>query len=395
MVRPSGANGRRAVGIGKRVSGKVGPFLPLGLTQKRRVRTRLYGTVVSSVSNGVWLVRWDQGKEEACNSRALRGEEEVIVPSPPVDPIAAADTASDDAQEADRMSVANTLASLLAGAGEEEQAPSEEEPVMDEDGEEEEDIEDIIAMFTPPSAEEIRDAEPDTANGGVEFMEEDERVFPDVLPAAQPGRTNAEEQEDLNEDRGNYFTADDLGFTPEVAGGTEEDRDNYWSQRQAEAKAKIDSLVGEKITVKNHSAGCDYEWTVVGSESVQGEDSNEEYPCVGVRGIDWADRDLNMMDVLVKLWPGDWRKQLEQMNKMLLAAMSRSSRSKKGTVVKEVTEQEFWLFLALMLSACPFGKGGCSFLWSKSKRGVVPPPDFGKVFFRCLHQTIYLFPTIC
>ena len=65
-------------------------------------------------------------------------------------------------------------------------------------------------MFTPPSVEEIRDAEPDTANGGVEFMEEDERVFPDVLPAAQPGRTNAEEQEDLNKDRGNYFAAGDL-----------------------------------------------------------------------------------------------------------------------------------------------------------------------------------------
>jgi hypothetical protein len=83
------------------------------------------------------------------------------------------------------------------------------------------------------------------------------------------------------------------------------------------------------------------------------------------------------------------------MNKMLVGEMSRLSRSKKGTVVKEVTEQEFWLFIALMLSACPFGKGGGAFLWSKSKRGVVPPPDFGKVFLCCPHSTIHLFCTFC
>ena len=131
---------------------------------------------------------------------------------------------------------------------------------------------------------------------------------------------------------------------------------------------------------------------MVGSESVQGEDSNEEYPCVGVRGIDWADRDLNMMDVLVKLWPGDWRQQLEQMNKMLLAEMSRSSRSKKGTVVKEVTEQEFWLFLALMLSACPFGKGGGAFYGRNHKEVLFLHLILVKYFCAASIQLFICFP---
>jgi hypothetical protein len=92
---------------------------------------------------------------------------------------------------------------------------------MADKDEEEEDIEALMAYVDPPSAEEINTAEPDAANGGgVAFMEEDERVFND---AAEQARANARqglarEEEDTN-DRGNYFTAADLGFSPDAAGG--------------------------------------------------------------------------------------------------------------------------------------------------------------------------------
>jgi hypothetical protein len=161
--------------------------------------------------------------------------------------------------------------------------------------------------------------------------------------------------------------------------GTKDDRDNFWSARQTEAKAKIASLIGKKVTVKNNNnrGGSNYERTVVESESIDADEFKAEYENIGAHSLDWEGKGLNLMDVLLRLWPSDWRDQLSQLNKMLLADMRRTSRSNFRMAVKEITEEEFWIFIALLLAACPYGKGGGGWLWSKSTQGIVSPPDFG------------------
>jgi hypothetical protein len=129
MVHPSGANGLRAVGLGKRVSGNVGPFLPLGPAQKRRGCQRLYGSVLSSVRHGVWKVRWDDGKEMDVNARVLRGEDAVLLrgedelsffttftaPTAAAPPTAAAVVPAPQ-EDAHIMTATTALASLIGGS---------------------------------------------------------------------------------------------------------------------------------------------------------------------------------------------------------------------------------------------------------------------------------------
>jgi Transposase IS4 len=65
------------------------------------------------------------------------------------------------------------------------------------------------------------------------------------------------------------------------------------------------------------------------------------------------------LDLFLLLWPGSWKAQLKQMNNLI--EKERRNKTKNGKTPKkvvEVTPNEFFVFLGIMISAGPSGKGG-------------------------------------
>jgi hypothetical protein len=132
-----------------------------------------------------------------------------------------------------------------------------------------------------------------------------------------------------------------------------------------------------------------YEWTIV--QGFHPEESLEEYTELGLIGFDFAQfakeclslknthYGFPFLKLLQKLWPGDWRMQLKQMNSRIQLDNERKKRDGKRTM-KEVSEREWWTFLGIIIAAAPVGKGG-ERLWetrgSRDERTFSTPINLG------------------
>ena len=67
-----------AIVVGRRVSARRGPFLPLLPGQRRAQRARKYGNTVESVDAHTWKVQWDDGVVSIEKSATLRVEMHTI-----------------------------------------------------------------------------------------------------------------------------------------------------------------------------------------------------------------------------------------------------------------------------------------------------------------------------
>ena len=75
------------------------------------------------------------------------------------------------------------------------------------------------------------------------------------------------------------------------------------------------------------------------------------------------------LKLLEELWPGDWQKQLSQMNKKI-----------KFENISEVTEQEWWIFIGILIDAASLGKGGNKKMLDKGSKDYhefCTPINFG------------------
>ena len=91
------ARSNSAIVVGRRVSARRGPFLPLLAGQRRAQRARKYGNTVESVDAHTWKVLWDDGVVSVEKSAALRVEmlSAGLEPPPPATHSAAASTQID------------------------------------------------------------------------------------------------------------------------------------------------------------------------------------------------------------------------------------------------------------------------------------------------------------
>ena len=107
-------------------------------------------------------------------------------------------------------------------------------------------------------------------------------------------------------------------------------------------------------------------------------DGESEKP-VGVKNFDFNQKtvvrpnhgqsQINLLHLLIHLWPGDWREQLEQLNKriqdhhQMKVSNTRFGRVKK---IHDISEREFWKFWGVLLAARIEGKQGGQ-LWQKQE----------------------------
>eukprot|EP00978_Attheya_sp_CCMP212_P038794 scaffold195902_cov98-Attheya_sp.AAC.1 len=105
---------------------------------------------------------------------------------------------------------------------------------------------------------------------------------------------------------------------------------------------------------------------------------------------------MHLFPLLRHLWPGDWRNHLAKMNAAIVKDNSvrmeatRKSKDKRVKFLKEVSENEFWVFHGIMIAASLFRRGGMS-LWptpEESMKSLWTKPDFSR------HMTIDRFKVL-
>jgi hypothetical protein len=65
------------------------------------------------------------------------------------------------------------------------------------------------------------------------------------------------------------------------------------------------------------------------------------------------------LDLFLLLWPGDWRKQLHQLNCAIEKDFNSKSKHKHSIQhIKPVTANEFFIFIGIIIISGAFGKGG-------------------------------------
>ena len=111
-------------------------------------------------------------------------------------------------------------------------------------------------------------------------------------------------------------------------------------------------------------------------------EEKEDYKEIGLRGFDYSlfvekkgggKREglegYPYLKHLIKLWPGDWEKQMEKMNEAVTMKNRVTLNGGGKRQVKKFTRQEFWKFIGCILSAVTFGKKGRN-LWIEVSKGV-------------------------
>jgi hypothetical protein len=126
-----------------------------------------------------------------------------------------------------------------------------------------------------------------------------------------------------------------------------------------------------------------YVWNIV--EKSEPNKVAEKYRDVGLIGFDFDEFDAEKsakksptyrypyLRLLQKLWPGDWRMQLRQLNERLdfLNKESREKALEKGKtnrrMISHVSENEWWKFIGILVAAAAFRVGGGELLFEKDE----------------------------
>jgi hypothetical protein len=139
-----------------------------------------------------------------------------------------------------------------------------------------------------------------------------------------------------------------------------------------------------QIQIVQHSNSGQFVWSLVPDSEA---DTPVEYVGNGLIGFNFTDsfkhptgREANTfpyLRLLQKLWPGDWKQQLWQLNSKITVTNNSASNGRQK--INAVSEREWWVFIGILISAGPQGKGGIN-LWEKSQTegcGLTDPINYG------------------
>ncbi len=112
---------------------------------------------------------------------------------------------------------------------------------------------------------------------------------------------------------------------------------------------------------------------LVKQDSIQLESPSNESSSIGIRNINWEKCNLLQaknkvtkseisqpyLDLFLTLWPGDWKKQLIQFNKVIESKYNTKSKNKVGVCrSKKVTKKIFFIIFHIIIFFGAIGKGG-------------------------------------
>jgi hypothetical protein len=151
----------------------------------------------------------------------------------------------------------------------------------------------------------------------------------------------------------------------------------YLPKKGQECEAKMFELIESPWSVICKSGSFQLTWTVV-PDSIA-EVPPVEFENMGVRDMDWEKFDTlseyakasakkkeasiekshPFLDLFLLLWPGDWRKQLHQLNCAIEKDFKSKSKHKHSIqYIKSVAANAFFIFIGIIIISGAFGKGG-------------------------------------
>jgi hypothetical protein len=74
-------------------------------------------------------------------------------------------------------------------------------------------------------------------------------------------------------------------------------------------------------------------------------------------------------DLFLLLWPGDWKNQLNNLNVQIVTKNESNRRNQsRHRAIALVSDNEFFVFIGIMIAAAPAGKGGAALFECSRKR---------------------------
>ena len=143
---------------------------------------------------------------------------------------------------------------------------------------------------------------------------------------------------------------------PDVDGEAPPTEDKYVKKLRETLEKKAE-LIRESYTIPVYVSKTrqTYEWRV--TEDTVATTELEEYSQVGIRDFDFANlSDTPCSDMVMHLWPGNWRKQLRRLNVAITVWNNKLENRKKK--IKELTEMGFWVLISALLTPTVSGRTG-------------------------------------
>ena len=383
------------------MKGPHGALLPNPNGGKRRVRERVYGTVVKAVGQHKWEVTFDfdgVAKEVTSKSLQLATEGAGI----PVDELTSSEAARDAVSLQPQWVLLSIFVTIFANTtvlcccccccccqspaivsttGSSERSSENTRDTTDTISTA--DVADAIEAAVDPSVLDALEEQEDNVEGG----QEDELGPEDIqVPGgvSMPSEATGDDEEIPNNDF--CFTHNDfIEYQSSMNDATRH------QNTHAAAWNEIKSMVGEEITVKSAKDG-NIKWRVV--ECVRDDDmreiiereQNEYDKKVGMMKNDYS----TLASAFWDAWPVEIPSELIKINIAIdIENVKRKERYQR--VIKHVSTKEFKYFNALMIGATVHGKQGTE-LWiktngvTKKKTNFLRSSRFRRVYERVAFQ---------
>ena len=352
--------------VGCKVSGLIGPKLPLTGAQKRRTRQRFFGTVLRSCENQKWTVYWheiDRCADHSFNSLKYETSTGMNLSGVNVDSIlntkylGAGDNKVIDTFLSTWQPPATPLPPAPTGQAAPQTQPSVVETAESTTTEPTIDLQPITMHQPTPS----QDSNSTNLSNFLTDPDSDPSINNTPTPKLDPTTTNTQQSVETNQGTSstdNQEPEQEEVFDPQsiVRDILEDDRTGTNLRLREQYEQEKENLVG---TVVNTSAGLSWK---VRRDILQSEVVEQQDSLVGVKNFDFNNKRMktgrglvriNLLDLMIHLWPGDWRTQLTILNHRIhndykeKVRVTRHGRVKK---VHEITEREFWIFLHVDIS---------------------------------------------
>ena len=356
--------------IGCRVTGLVGPLQPVipGDVRKKRKRERFVGTVIGSCPDKNWMVRWDNiGKVaihhgaklaflspapenalEGIDLEAARAGTDFVGSQKGIDEYLKTWT---PVTNPSTISTNNTTATNTT---------------MTTDTNDNSNVEAIVETVF---VEEQTAGNNDNNNNNNNNTDESIITTDDPIATESVIVENSTEEAvdpDTQEIETELF--DDNELAAELA---EDHRTGRHFQQWTTYMEEKAALVGNIVEVKYGRNGSSMNsWKVI--EDVKEEDIqiDEEFDKVGISNFNFNQLEkrwtknrkrIDFLKLLQHLWPGDYKKQIRELNKKIQQDNNRNQqniRHGRAKKYKLISEREFWKFWGLILMARIYGRKG-------------------------------------
>jgi len=170
--------------------------------------------------------------------------------------------------------------------------------------------------------------------------------------------------------------------------------DKYQSEtnKYLEEKAK---MINDELEVVVGKGAKRTTWVVV--DDVKESDLPvpvENFKQIGIRGFDFSRKPTkeggdsrkmrnNFLELIIHMWPGNWKEQLDYVNSRIEELQVKIQASGDKKVLKIISENEFWRFFGLLLAARLEGRTGT--LWDTNHSrpaGILRAVDYSKYMSR-------------